>query len=611
MWEYASLEFWRECVQDGLPSPHRCAPSLTWASGAAGVASSECYSATLRFLAEAPCVSKTQAICTLASVKLLRKWRMANPAQARERADKALDGFALRNAAVLAREEALPGVPAQVKESMRQALNHWLPQVELRPGRFGPGACAERLSHIARFTALGDWVALAGDSFPEYPVGHSHFDHVAARLCAVPKQFDKDRLITVEPAYGTWAQQAVRSTLLASIHNGPLRGSCMDLGWVDGPNIQRRLAREASKNGANATIDLKDASDNISWLDVVETFPSWVVALLESTRSTSYVDPRKKLQVNPLGLYAGMGNATTFVVETLFFSAYVVAWAQYFGQKPWVSTFGDDVICSSKVAQLIIEHGQSPCFVVNRDKSFLGNDYLRESCGIFALRGEDITVPRIDGFQDTWNGRLGAAQCLRDLEAIPELNGIVYRALQPRCLPNWPFFVEGYPSTSSCLSEYDEVPETRWNSLACQRECKVQVQEQGQQLVSTNTKEDINLVTFLKAMKPGSQYGTSGERLQSPFWWLYSSDRVVAGLYLASLTGQITVKDIHRVKDSKSRVIGHAVSVPDKDKVRTKARWRRIASEPQSALACHKVSVNGSGARVFETPLAYAASLLR
>lgn len=379
----------------------------------------------------------------LARAKMMRKWRIAPSEFAKARQDEALDGFISRNNA----SRALRGcetIPWAIASRMRDLLSWWLPETELVEGRFGPGACAERWNHCVRFSRCAQW--LAELCWPEVPGGHADMGAHVARLCAVPKQYDKDRLITVEPAYGTFAQQAVRSTLLESIHAGPLRGTCMDLGYTDGQRIQRALALKASRDKRYATLDLKDASDLISWEDVQNVFPGWVVRLLEVTRSDSFADPRSG-ETHAMAIYAGMGNATTFVVETLFFTAYVKAFAWTRGLKGGlVSTFGDDVICTSEVARQLIDEGQAPCFMINAQKSFWGADALRESCGIFAYQGEDITVPRVDGYLDNWDGALGLCSVTRDFVRDPMFWGAASAIAADSGLPVWERWVEGYPS---------------------------------------------------------------------------------------------------------------------------------------------------------------------
>lgn len=392
-----------------------------------------------------------------------RKWKLADPSAARMRAHEAIAGFVRRNEIA----KTMNRLPAFIEERMRRILAYWLPDQGVIPvGKFGPGAVAERHSHYVRFVHLADWCD-ASDTWPEQPRGHADFEQVTCRLCSVPKTFEKDRLITVEPTYGSYAQQQVRTMLLESIHAGPLAGTCMDLGYTNGQAIQRRLALRASLSKKLATVDLRDASDNITWDQVVAVFPGWVHALLSSARSTRFYfdDADGNRHSSDLHIYAGMGNATTFVIETLFFSALVKAWAVGDSRlNRFVSCFGDDVICANEVASQLAQQG-FPCFNVNTDKSFIGACGLRESCGIFAYNGIDVTPIRIDGYPPSLEGTVGLSDLMASIQACnrPWMPMLEESIVSERIMPNWPKRVIGYPSFSSPYAPYDELPRHRWN----------------------------------------------------------------------------------------------------------------------------------------------------
>lgn len=418
--------------------------------------------------------------------KALRKWRLAQPGLARQRRQEAIAGFLTRNASGHLTEP----IPYPYSVWMREVLAEWLPvpaDMSLVTGRFGPGACAERYTRAERLLRLADWEAQLWYHWPERPHPRcAEADHLRARLCAVPKQYDKDRLITVEPCYASFVQQAARQYILQSIHEGPLRGTCMDLGWTDGQSIQRRLALRASRKRNLATIDLSDASDRIGWTHVQQVFPPHILDWLWQARTPmisvdkSDADGAAASADVDLMIYAGMGNATTFAIETLFFAAVVYAVARAHGSKTFVSVFGDDVICHSDTAKTLCDLN-FPFFVVNRSKSFLGDDHLRESCGIFAFRGADITVPKVDGYPNTWDGR-GAVCDLhrRCLEGnFPFLHRLAYCIASEGQLVNWPVHLPGYPTLDNPWLAYelgyDQLPEVRWNPGLQRHEYRVPI----------------------------------------------------------------------------------------------------------------------------------------
>lgn len=481
-WVYSHPEWWisairRACAENGCPhcsdpSPESYFPSIS--DGLIG---------TLRYLSATPNLKSSEVRRSLFYAKALKKWRLPlDPAAALHRKEKAMAGFSERNAAI--RLDPAAYIPL-VSDEMRRVLKRWLPEPDRNSymwfGRFGPGACAERLTHPMRFIRLTEWcdAGMVPDSPTDFTCHADWLCTPVSRLCAVPKDWDKDRLITVEPALSTYQQQWVRSLILDSIHSGPLRGTAMDLGYTDGQAIQRRLALTASRTGQDATIDLSDASDRISWEAVQATFPSWVVDLLWSSR-TPYFEKQisgKTRNREILHIFAGMGNATTFAIETLFFSAYVVAEQKVHGLKPWVSTFGDDIIVDSGTVELLLSEGIHAFFKINVAKSFWGAMRIRESCGIFAYSGEDVTVPKVDGYPPCWEGRLGLADLHRRLVSSGDLFQVLlaHEIASLGLLDNWPFLVDGYPSIMDWSAEFSALPRSRYNTFLQRREVMVKV----------------------------------------------------------------------------------------------------------------------------------------
>lgn len=462
---------------------------------------SDAYAGVLKYLSEPGCdLGPTEACDLLFRAKALKKWRFTSKEYTAKRKLDAIAGFADRDR-MLGAEVSVP----RVYHGMRRLLERFLPEVSIDDpdlaskvtGRFGPGACAEHYSRIRRFQVLDEW--LRDPHWPEVPLSAgSCADHTTVRLAAVPKDWNKDRLITVEPAYSTFVQQYVRRLLLESVHRGPLSGTAQDQLYVDAPECQQGLALLASQNSMLATVDLSNASDGISWEAVQAVFPSWVIALLEVSRTPNYTsgDGVKKLH-----MYAGMGNATTFVVETLFFLAYVIAYCEALGVR-WslrdrrriISVFGDDIVCPSEfVDKYLSKYGCEPCFNINTSKSFSGYSPLRESCGIFAYKGYDITVPKIDGYGSDWSGRLGVCELhnsicqtqtrfLQSLHEAPESMARVRRLIAETAdendIPNWDMHVRGYPHICDYAHRFSALPELRYNQAYQRREARLLVSEQ-------------------------------------------------------------------------------------------------------------------------------------
>jgi hypothetical protein len=61
------------------------------------------------------------------------------------------------------------------------------------------------------------------------------------------------------------------------------------------------------------------------------------------------------------------------------------------GRFEKLAVFGDDIICDSKATRHVISILQRLGFLVNENKSFIGTQSFRESCGVYAYEGQDVT----------------------------------------------------------------------------------------------------------------------------------------------------------------------------------------------------------------------------
>jgi hypothetical protein len=99
--------------------------------------------------------------------------------------------------------------------------------------------------------------------------------------------------------------------------------------------------------------------------------------------------------------FAGMGNALTFPVQSVVFSAICIAASlDKLGLYPTYSNvkrlarnirvYGDDIIVKTVYYDRVVEWIHSFGLKVNEDKSF-GTGKFRESCGVDAYNGVDVT----------------------------------------------------------------------------------------------------------------------------------------------------------------------------------------------------------------------------
>lgn len=276
--------------------------------------------------------------------------------------------------------------------------------------RHGPGAVYEGITPNQKWKALCTYSSalenMGFDTF--YSVSddnreleiHGEFQAYGAsgdiaKLITVPKSTTARRTITIEPVVRQFVQQGYNSILRKEISKCKVLSSCIALA-DQGPN--QKLALEGSITGKWATIDLKSASDLLS-LRLVETVfanrPLFLEGILNCRSPKVQVDGRQQA----LGKFAGMGNATTFPVQSVVFAALAIA-ALIDGSRPsygnvkrvasQVRVYGDDIIVPSDKVHQVMTWITRAGLTVNTRKSF-HSGWFRESCGVDAFRGVDVT----------------------------------------------------------------------------------------------------------------------------------------------------------------------------------------------------------------------------
>jgi hypothetical protein len=168
-------------------------------------------------------------------------------------------------------------------------------------------------------------------------------------------------------------------------------------------DVHRKMAFEASLSRKYATIDFSSASDCVE-TGLLEFLlpPDWFRAV-DAIRCESVLVEGVCIDIPCI---ATMGNATTFVLETLVFYALAIATIM----KPsrtvlpeWedfkrVSVFGDDCIVPVEAARPFMELCKQVGFIVNEDKSFYDKlNPFRESCGADYLGGYNVRPVMLTG----------------------------------------------------------------------------------------------------------------------------------------------------------------------------------------------------------------------
>lgn len=272
-------------------------------------------------------------------------------------------------------------------------------------GRFGPGSVnnaefADRYSSSWRSTDCGmrnglfhnhdHFVASLNRCAP-----NTHWDffapmrHNRSEFLLVPKDIRGHRTICRETVESMYHQQGIRRSMEKSITSHPLGKG---ISFID-QSQNAQLALTSSVTKEFATIDLKDASDRISYSLVSFLFKGtaiWDEMIKCRSTQVFYGDASHNLRK-----WAPMGSAICFttlalVVHALIKSAFALA--GHAGAECYV--FGDDIIVPSSLYLVAVAALEAGGLTVSMTKSFV-NSHFRESCGMDAYEGVDVTPVRL------------------------------------------------------------------------------------------------------------------------------------------------------------------------------------------------------------------------
>lgn len=217
-------------------------------------------------------------------------------------------------------------------------------------------------------------------------------DSIVSRLVAVPKDSRGPRLICVHPKEAVWIQQGCRVNLERAITDR--RSPCFGRINFQDQGVNGKLALQSSIDRELVTLDLKEASDRISCLLVRHLFGDYAYEYLSCSRADK-VQLMDKRIIN-LKKWAPMGNALTFPVQSLLFFSLVQAGIRlrYGVNCNEVYVFGDDILFPRKFYDGAVGALIAAGLVPNVSKTFQ-HGFFRESCGVDAYRGIDVTPHRL------------------------------------------------------------------------------------------------------------------------------------------------------------------------------------------------------------------------
>ena len=284
---------------------------------------------------------------------------------------------------------------------------------DIRP-RHGPGAVAtgEKFDTKWKFSRLYNSIHQVYPYYNYYVVGGAReltdrlewyrslqrLESGCAKVVLVPKDSRGPRLISCEPLEYQWIQQGLGRELALHLE----RHSPYTKGHVNFTHqeINGAIALASSASGRYATIDLKDASDRVSVELVRRVFERSprLLRALEALRSTETKLPDGR--VITLNKYAPMGSALCFPVESYIFWVIIVSAVITAKRLPLnrvvgrVFVYGDDIVIPTEWALPCIQALETLDLIVNVDKSCFSGSF-RESCGVEAFRGSDVTPFRL------------------------------------------------------------------------------------------------------------------------------------------------------------------------------------------------------------------------
>lgn len=268
--------------------------------------------------------------------------------------------------------------------------------------KHGPGAVAERSGKYYDKYRFSNWSAKLQGLYPWETTGKMPLDprvkprnhEVPARLLCVPKTAKGPRIIAAEPSEHMFCQMLFANWLVDRISSTELSR------FIDFRDQSKsgRLVLKASSDQSLATIDLSSASDRLSLYVVERIFrsnPSILKAIHASRTRWLRLPNGEAIELKK---FASQGTALTFPIQTLVF--WVIAMACCYdgipsdeglkGFREKVRVYGDDIIIPTTRYADVVELLQQLGLKVNVEKSF-SRGHFRESCGVDAFRGYDIT----------------------------------------------------------------------------------------------------------------------------------------------------------------------------------------------------------------------------
>jgi hypothetical protein len=271
--------------------------------------------------------------------------------------------------------------------------------------RHGPGAVSDMPQDRIKWS-FPTWPQKLASLFIEedttgIPRERSTDPIAMSSLFYVPKTAKGPRLIASEPIANQWIQQKVFS-FLCDLANGSLVHAFFN---HRDQTLSQKLVMKASIDRSLATIDLSSASDRLACWHIERLFGAnaSILSALIACR-TSTVHDRRHGDVIGIRKFAAMGSALTFPIQSIFFLTVALAALgcesrrDILAMRGKVRVFGDDIIVPNDGYVSVVNALETLGLKVNRSKSF-SKGFFRESCGMDAFKGHDVTPVKSKHYQ--------------------------------------------------------------------------------------------------------------------------------------------------------------------------------------------------------------------
>lgn len=347
--------------------------------------------------------------------------------------DPTLESAAFRDWLGIEQEMDNFSIPVEITDHLAIIIRQLVPDFDdsVFLPRHGPGYTAEgfldphekldnlsldeKSTYVFRSTSFGRTSVDRGSLSPF--LGQQRKEQVA-KLRFVPKNVKTMRSICMEPISRMYLQQEVARWLINTMEQTSLRY----LVTLRDQTPNQRYALGGSASNSCDTIDLSAASDRVHIGLVRSVFPKKILFYLLGTRTSIVETKRGRIELNK---FAPMGSALCFPIESIVFASITLLGylMHYYNCKSLVSPskdwfylhhidefirmmhdepleilhllrpriYGDDIICDYRTTDDILILLSQCGLKVNSQKSFIGGSPFRESCGVFAFNGEDVT----------------------------------------------------------------------------------------------------------------------------------------------------------------------------------------------------------------------------